>query len=239
MPATATPGAGALGAGAGAVAATGSGFPEDAIWSAVGKSLTGGGAGRYWLTAEHLVIDPSGHRNAAQQVPLAHVTDVEVTQTMTQKARGVSTVKVHVNHGGGPVVLSLDDLPEGRIARALISQTATRARTATPATGDTQTSDTDLQATATPTWDTPTSTTPTPTTPTSTIPTSATAPASVEAQAQTPAAAQTTEAAQPWAHAPSTTDPMQLLRMLGDLRDAGILTDEEFAAKKAQVLSRL
>ena len=200
---------------------TGSGVPEDAIWSAIGKSLTGAGAGRYWLTAEHLVIDSNG-RGGAQQVPLALVQDVEVTQTMTQKARGLSTVKVHVNQGGG-VVLSLEDLPEGRIARAIISQAATRLRMEGqgPAAAPTQTTtpthapDSGLQAAA-----------------------QAPAQTAVPAPAQAPVPTQAPETVQPWAHAPSA-EPMELLRMLGELRDAGLLTDEELATKKAQVLGRL
>jgi hypothetical protein len=203
---------------------TGSGFPEDAIWSAIGKSLTGGGAGRYWLTAEHLVIDANGQRTAAQQVPLTHVADVEVTQTMTQKARGVSTVKVHVNQAGGVGVLSLDDLPEGRIARALISQAATRARMATPVPVDTPSADGGLPSPAE-----------------TGAPTVMPAQASAPAQSPTPAqatATQVPEAVQPWSHAPSA-DPMELLRMLAELHNAGLLTAEEFDAKRTQVLSRL
>ncbi len=34
-------------------------------------------------------------------------------------------------------------------------------------------------------------------------------------------------------------DPIDQLRRLGELRDAGIVTDEEFAAKKAEILARL
>jgi hypothetical protein len=34
-------------------------------------------------------------------------------------------------------------------------------------------------------------------------------------------------------------DPIEQLRRLGELRDAGIVTEEEFAAKKAEVLGRL
>lgn len=46
------------------------------------------------------------------------------------------------------------------------------------------------------------------------------------------------------AHAPASpaapqADVMGQLRQLGELRDAGILTDAEFAAKKAELLSRL
>lgn len=34
-------------------------------------------------------------------------------------------------------------------------------------------------------------------------------------------------------------DPMEQLKKLGELRDAGVLTEEEFASKKAALLSRL
>jgi hypothetical protein len=36
-----------------------------------------------------------------------------------------------------------------------------------------------------------------------------------------------------------TTDPIEQLRKLGELRDLGIVTEEEFATKKAEILSRL
>ena len=40
-------------------------------------------------------------------------------------------------------------------------------------------------------------------------------------------------------HAQPTTDPLEQLRKLGDLRAAGVLTDEEFETKKAQLLDRI
>lgn len=40
------------------------------------------------------------------------------------------------------------------------------------------------------------------------------------------------------AHQPEE-DPLEQLRKLGDLRDAGILTEEEFVSKKASLLARL
>jgi hypothetical protein len=46
----------------------------------------------------------------------------------------------------------------------------------------------------------------------------------------------------PAAAVPAATaevDPIAQLRQLGELRDAGILTEEEFAAKKSEILSRL
>lgn len=39
--------------------------------------------------------------------------------------------------------------------------------------------------------------------------------------------------------APVAPDPMDQLRKLGELRDAGILSDAEFAAKKAEILERM
>lgn len=179
----------------GALASSGIGsVPEDALWSAVGKSV------RYWLTAEHLVVDRG---SGPQPVPLAAVTDVQARQGMSQKARGTSTVQVHVNRGGGVEIVSMEDITDGSLVPAIIRQTANAAR---------------LRSQAAP-------------------------PAQEQPQAPEGSAA-TTEAqepdpVQPWAHAPSTADPMELLRMLGELRDAGLLTDEELATKKAQVLSRL
>ena len=38
---------------------------------------------------------------------------------------------------------------------------------------------------------------------------------------------------------PSSGDAMEQLRKLGELRDAGVLTPEEFDAKKTELLSRL
>lgn len=38
---------------------------------------------------------------------------------------------------------------------------------------------------------------------------------------------------------PSAPDPFEQLRKLGELRDAGILTPEEFEAKKEQILNRM
>lgn len=38
---------------------------------------------------------------------------------------------------------------------------------------------------------------------------------------------------------PGADDPVAQIRKLGELRDAGLLSDEEFAAKKAQILDRM
>jgi hypothetical protein len=38
------------------------------------------------------------------------------------------------------------------------------------------------------------------------------------------------------AAAPAATDPIEQLKQLGELRDKGVLTEEEFAAQKAKLL---
>jgi PH (Pleckstrin Homology) domain-containing protein/putative oligomerization/nucleic acid binding protein len=44
---------------------------------------------------------------------------------------------------------------------------------------------------------------------------------------------------QPVPTAPVADDPMEKLRKLGELREAGVLTDEEFATQKAKILDSL
>lgn len=43
----------------------------------------------------------------------------------------------------------------------------------------------------------------------------------------------------PAAPSPAAPDHLAQLKQLGDLRDAGVLSEDEFAAKKADILSRL
>ena len=67
--------------------------------------------------------------------------------------------------------------------------------------------------------------------------------AAAQAQADPSAPAPADEAAAPETAAPETAAPqaidseqIELLKQLADLKDQGILTEEEFAAKKAQIL---
>jgi len=67
--------------------------------------------------------------------------------------------------------------------------------------------------------------------------------AAAQAQAAPPAPAPAPEAAAPEAAAPEAAAPqaidseqIELLKQLAGLKDQGILTEEEFAAKKAQIL---
>ncbi|GAC69201.1 PH domain-containing protein [Gordonia soli] len=63
-----------------------------ALWSAVGKPVTGIGGGRYKLTEEYLYFERGTLSTRAQQIRTHEIHDVDANQTMTQKARGVGTI---------------------------------------------------------------------------------------------------------------------------------------------------
>lgn len=180
--------------------AHGSHAPGDAIWSANGRPVTGIGAGRYWLTPHHLFFEKGALRTDSQQVPVSALLDVDVRQSMTQKARGVFTVLVHIQRGSGVEVVSMDDIPNGREAQRIINETAHNARLAIQRNQNTM---------------------------------------RYEGQPPQFATAPTAAASSTSGSAPAAPDLMDQLRKLGELRDAGVLTEEEFAAKKADILSRL
>jgi hypothetical protein len=113
---------------------------------------------------------------------------------MSQKARGVDTVLVHVQLATELEIVSMDDIANPRDAQR-INETAHAARLAIQRNQNIRRYE----------GDHPTASAPQP----------------------TPAAA------------PAAVDPMAQLRQLGELRDAEILTEEEFASKKAEILGRL
>jgi hypothetical protein len=131
----------------------------------------------------------------AQQVPIAHVVDVDMRQSMSQKARNVGNISVHVQRGHGIELVILEDVPDPQAGVSILNATAYAARLA------------DLQRQNTHHY------------------------ANVQPAAQPVAPAGSA--------APGVVDPIDQLRRLGELRDAGIVTEAEFAAKKAEILSRL
>jgi hypothetical protein len=169
------------------------------VWSATGQPITGIGAGRYKLTATMLFFEKGAFSTRAQQVPIAHVIDVDMRQSITQRARSVGNVLVHVQRSNGVELVVLEDIPDPRGAVSVINSTAHAARLV------------EQQRTNTHHY-------------------SGVPPTATPAPAPAPAAAPAATAA---------TDPIEQLRRLGELRDAGILTEEEFATKKAEILSRL
>jgi hypothetical protein len=172
----------------------------DVLWEAVGKPMTGIGAGKYRLTNHYLFFEKGALRTDLQQVPVAALLDVDVRQSMAQKARGLGTVVVHIQRATRVELVFLDDIPNFREGQRAINEAAHAARVK-------------IQA-----WQN-----------TSTVNYQGSHPMAQTAAAGQPAAAETVAA----------VDYVAQLEKLGQLRDAGILTDEEFQAKKVEILRRI
>lgn len=134
-------------------------------------------------------------RTDSQQVPISAVLDVDVKQTMAQKARGVGSVIVHIQRPGRIEIVIIGDIPNFREGQHAINDAAHSARIAIQRNQNT-----------------------------------------MRYEGVNPAASMVPAAASAGTPGP---DLMAQLRQLGELRDAGILTEEEFSAKKADILSRL
>jgi hypothetical protein len=172
----------------------------DTLWSAKGLTMTGIGGGTYRLTSTLLYFEKGIVSTNAQQVPVAHILDVDMRQAMMQKARGVGNVLVHVQRTNSVELVILEDVPEPREAVAIINETARVARLREQMLHNTHHY---AGAMAHP-------------------PVVMAAPVAPAAPA-----------------APAPVDPMEQLRRLGELREAGVVTDNEFSAKKAEILARL
>lgn len=72
----------------------------NAIWTAVGKPITGIGGGRYKLTEHYLFFERGTLSTKAQQISTHEIYDVDAVQTMTQKARGVGTIVLYAIRSG-------------------------------------------------------------------------------------------------------------------------------------------
>jgi hypothetical protein len=182
----------------------------DVIWEAQSETLTGkasGGRivkGRYRLTREFLFFETGTLRTDAQQVPIAFVKDVDVKQSITQKARGVGNVIVHIEHLSGRAEtasraekVTMESIGDPKGAQRVINDTAREARHELQARSNTMNYN----------------------------------------QNMSPGGPMGSAAAQPAATAPP--DPMAQLKQLGELREAGVLSDAEFDAKKSDILSRM
>jgi hypothetical protein len=134
----------------------------------------------------HHLIGPDPATTDASRGSLPSVVDVDVSQSISQRARGVFSVRVHLEGPHGVEVVTLDDIPDRR-DRSLGPRTVPDAehtpRHARPS-----------------------------------------------GRPATPG---------PTAPAASRTTAVDQLRALGELRNAGIITDSEFAATKAELLRRV
>ncbi|WP_245672560.1 SHOCT domain-containing protein [Aldersonia kunmingensis] len=171
----------------------------DVLWSAKGQPLTGIGGGRYRLTSTTLFFESGTLTTNAQQVPTNQLFDIDLRQTITQKARNVGDVVVHVQRATGVEVVVLNDVPNPREAVNVINEAAAQARYVAHTLANTR---------------------------------------HVTSNAA-PVAPVHTAPAQPARPAAVETDVIAQITRLGELRDSGILTEDEFAQKKAELLARV
>lgn len=167
------------------------------LWEGASSQLTGIGGGRYKLTRHHLYFETGVLRTDSQQIPVEHIYDVDVSQTMMQKSRGVSNVYVHLNRPNGvQETVIMENLTEAKGVQGVINE-AVRARKL------------ELRR---------------------------------EETTHTYLGGQPMHLPQMVAPAPAEEkkpDIIDQITRLGELHKAGVLTQEEFETKKADLLSRL
>ncbi|QIK63215.1 DUF2510 domain-containing protein [Leucobacter viscericola] len=106
------------------------GQDEDAIWSAVGRPLSGLGAGRYKLTTEYLIFETGTLSSKGQQIRTREIYDVDSSQSMTQKARDVGSITLWARRESGNERVVLQDIPNFREGVNLINRVSDEARIA-------------------------------------------------------------------------------------------------------------
>lgn len=85
------------------------------IWVSVGKPMLGMGAMKVRMNPEFLFFERGTLRTDAQQVPVIYIHDVDAMQSMTQKMRMVGSIRVTVTRPGrAPEYVLLEDLPDYR-----------------------------------------------------------------------------------------------------------------------------
>jgi Bacterial PH domain/Short C-terminal domain len=184
---------------------------ERVLWEGQSQSLknmaTGGvmAAGRYRLTDHNLFVSTGTLRTDEQQIPLAWVQDVDVTQSLTQKARSVGDVAVRVTRTDGTQdVLRLASVPNPQQVRDIINRAAYDARRFEQRMANTQ----QVAYVQMP---------PPPMAPQQQLPPPPPQSAIPDAAAQI----------------------FGQIERLGELRDRGFVSEEEFQAKKTEMLGRL
>jgi len=168
---------------------------EPTLWEGTSQTLTGAATGgraaaRYRVAQWHLYFESGLITTNSQQVPLAQVRDVDVKQSMTQKARGLGDVIVHVTTQPAPVVM--ESVKDPKQVRDIVNRATAEAR----------------------------------------------------AYHQRQQTTQYHQGGMPVYQQPPGAQPaaatggglVEQLKELAALRDAGVLTEDEFAAQKARIL---
>jgi len=101
---------------------------EGTLWSAVGKPLTGMGAGRYRVTQEYLIFEKGTLSTQSHQIRMREIADVDAKQSLSQKARGVGTIVLRVIRPTGDEKVLLEDIPNFREGVDIINRLSDEAR---------------------------------------------------------------------------------------------------------------
>lgn len=201
--------------------------PAGTIWSALGKTVGNITTGRYRLDTFYLYYSRGTLRTDAQQVPVHLVVDVDVRQSITQRARDVYTVVAHTRgHGPGPLAITLADIPDGHGAARVITHAAHQARLNLEQR-DIQIQGQRHQATNTTRQEMLVQGV------IGQVPIQVGSNPSISLTPGAPIETAPTPQALP------SQDPVSQLKELAALRDAGVLTEDEFANKKAEILNRI
>ncbi|MDX6256034.1 MAG: hypothetical protein QOJ11_2368 [Frankiales bacterium] len=194
----------------------------DELWRSQSKAMVGPSAGRYRLTTMMLFFEKGVLSTKAQQIPIADVWDVDVRQSMTQKARGVGDVILHVARPQGRELVVLEDIPDFREAQILINQTSHQARMRL------QERQATLQNTHRYEHVQPGAPLP---------------PIGAPQLPPPPPAPKPTQPALETVYVPlaleAAADPVEQLRRLRQVRDQDLITDSEYEAKKRDILERM
>lgn len=106
------------------------------LWEGQRNSLTAQATGgrvvlsRYKLTADYLVFEAGLLSTAEERVPLWSLGDVDLTQTMSQKVRGLGDIKIRVlnNYLTGRDFVVLESIPDPKDVRDLIDREVKRSK---------------------------------------------------------------------------------------------------------------
>ncbi|WP_160323696.1 PH domain-containing protein [Frankia sp. BMG5.23] len=103
------------------------------MWEATSRSLAGlasGGraADRYRIAGTRLYVTRGITTTTTEQYEIALLFDIDVRQTLVQKARSIGDVVVHVRRGWGHDTVILQSVSEPMRVRDMLNQMAERAQ---------------------------------------------------------------------------------------------------------------
>lgn len=102
---------------------------DDTLWEAHGKPLTGLGKGKYRLTKDYLYFEKGLLGTKAEQIRTRNIFDIDLGQTLAQRARGVGTITLWVHRENGTSEQKLlEDVPGFREGVALLNEVCDVAR---------------------------------------------------------------------------------------------------------------